>query len=170
MTMGAKKLFSVWEDHYLGLEASSVLVLTIVFAVWIIFSDVALGHIDGLLNGNRQNLYGRIATISGTLMGFGFAVGSFVILATTSSEKFSLLRGSPYYDQLWKTYIQTVTVFILLTITSLVCLVLDTDTSPCPWVLVPFVFISLLSTVRLFRCLWLLQLVIKVVSRPESKF
>lgn len=163
-----KKLYQIWEAHFLGLEVSAAFVLALVFGVWLGLWDGAFDQIDCLLEGNRQNFYGRISTIAGTLMGFGFAVGSFIIPATLSSERFRLLRGSPYYQQLWKTYTQTVKCFGLLTVNALVCLVLDTDTSPWPWGLVPFSFFLLLASFRLFRSLWLLELIFGVVSRPKS--
>ena len=155
-----------WQTHFLVVDASIALVMVLGFAVWLGSAEGAHEQVNEVLVGNRQALYGRIATIAGTMMGFGIAVGSFIVPTTTSSERFRLLRGSKYYDQLWKTYTQTVKCFGLLTIISLVCLLMDTDASPSPWGLVPLLFFALLAIFRLLRSLWILELIIKIVSRP----
>ena len=162
-----KKSRRVWEAHFLGIEAAIALLLTGVMAVWIGVVDSAPACIDALLRDSRQDFYGRLATISGTMAGFGLALGSFVIPATVSSVRFRLILTSPYRDQLWKTYIQTVIWCGLLAVTALICLLADTDKSPSPWFLVPLALCGLLALARLGRSIWLLRLVIQVLFRPD---
>ena len=75
-----------------------------------------------------------------------------------------MLRGSPYYDHLWKTYTQTVKCFGVLAVTAIVCLLVDSEDSPTPWLSVPLAFFLLMSVFRVARGVWILELIIKVVS------
>ena len=162
-----KNIRQKWEAHFLGIEASVAMLLTVIMAVWLGVADSAPACTDAVLRDNRQDFYGRLATISGTMAGFGLALGSFIIPATVNSARFRLILTSPYRDQLWKTYIQAVIWCGLLAVTALICLLGDTDKSPSPWFLVPLVLCGLLALARLGRSIWLLSLVIQVLFRPD---
>ena len=107
-----------------------------VFAFFLGLAEGFDQQVTEVLNGNRQAVYGRVAGISGTLMGFGIAVAAFIIPSVMSSERFRLLRVNENFDNLWRTYSQVVKSFGLLTVSSLVCLIVDTDSSPYLWSLV----------------------------------
>ena len=155
----------LWAAHFLAVDAFVALLLAAGLTLWIAGADTSHQQIDGLLDSNRSNIYRAVATIAGTMIGFAITVAS-IITTTTSSERFRLLRRSPHYHQLWKTYIQTIKCFGLVAILALAALVADRDSSPMPWILVPLMFFCLLSAFRFARCVWILELIIQVVSSP----
>ena len=162
-----KRLGRQWEARFLGFEAATAVLLTGALVVWLGVCDDASSYVDAIMSGNRTDFYGRLASISGTLAGFGMTLGAFVVPATVQSVRFRLVLTGPYRNQLWKTYIQAVIWCGLLAITALVCLLADTDKSPQPWFLVPLTLCGLLAFARLGRSIWLLSLVIQVLYRPD---
>jgi ABC-type phosphate/phosphonate transport system permease subunit len=61
------------------------------------------------------------------------------------------VRESSEYPTLWKTFSSTIWTLALSTIVSLLCLVFDRDSSPSRWFAIPFVFVLLLSLLRISR-------------------
>ena len=163
------RLRSFWQNHFLGLETLSALLLAVVFALCLDLVDGADEQVKEFLKANHQAAFGRLATIAGTLMGFGIAVAAFVMPTVMSSERFRIIRANEHFHLLWKTYLQVVKCFGLLTVNSLVCLILDAGSTPFLWSLVPLVFFLSLAVLRMLRAIWLLELVIKVMMATNPR-
>jgi hypothetical protein len=70
---------------------------------------------------------------------------------------------------LWKTFSATIRALALATVVALLCLLLDRDSDPSPWLIVPLVFVVLLSLLRLSRTIWALEHIITLVTKPVPK-
>lgn len=154
-----------WEKHFLGIEALAAVVPAVALGVWFIFCG-GTSFIDEFIHENRTAIYWTTAGIAGTLLGFSITAVS-LILTFISSERLAILRGSSAYRSLWKTFFQTIHVLGLLTITSLVCLIVDNGSAPVIWFVIPvFFFLIILSVLRLCRVVWILERIVDLLTKP----
>ena len=138
--------------------------LAVSFAVWLWLSDSGSSALEGFLGPQKEAFYRTVATISGTMVGFAMTVAA-LVLNRVASERFQLLRAGnsgKNYETLCKTYTQAVKSLGILTIVSITALLIDTETSPCPLIMVPAVFFALLSFFRIARAIWILEKLLKV--------
>jgi hypothetical protein len=63
--------------------------------------------LSGILTGNRSVLYGTIASIAGSLLGFSIAAVT-IVLTVVQSPRLHLVRASKHYGKLWNTYHSTI--------------------------------------------------------------
>ena len=161
---------SFWEKHFLGMEALVAVVLAVAFGAWFAFCG-GTSFIDEFIHENRTDIYTTTAGIAGTLLGFSITAVS-LILTFISSERLTILRESPAYPVLWKTFFQTIGVLGLLTITSLACLTVDKDGAPAVWFAIPlsfYFFSMILSVLRFYRVVWILKRIIDILTKPKPK-
>lgn len=155
-----------WRKYFLGVEAGLVVVATIIFAAWFFRFDGS-PWIHNLLKDNRANIYGTLATIAGSLLGFSVAATS-IVFGLLSSERLALLKKSKHYPKLWKTFFQAIQCLGILTIVVLVSLILDKEDAPISWLVIPVVLFVGLSVVRLTRAIWILEQIIQILAMPTS--
>ena len=156
-----------WKRRFLLVEGALAVVLTIGFAVWYWGFDGA-APTSALLGGNRAALYGTTASISGSLLGFVITATS-IVLGFSASDRLAVVRESQQYPMLWKTFSASIRALAAATIVALLCLLLDRDSAPHPWLIVALVFSVLLSVLRLARTIWALEHIIALVTRPLPK-
>ena len=160
-----KLLPQFWQKHFLGIEASIAIAPTVALATWLLFFG-GENEVEGFVKGNRTSIYRTTAGIAGTLLGFSIAVAS-LVLSFSGSPRLVVVRRSPHYPTLWKTFFQTTRFLGLLTATALVCLVWDRDNDPVVWLILPFCLFLGLSATRLLRVIWILEQIVELVSRPS---
>jgi len=120
-----------------------------------------------VLEGNRSPVYGALASIFGSLLGFVITAVS-VVVGFTSSDRLAFVRNSKHYPKLWTSFTHTIKVLGLATLTSLAALILDRDSNPkCYMTYVNF-FASILSILLLCRSIWALENVVAIVARPPT--
>jgi hypothetical protein len=156
-----------WKRRFLLAEGALTVLLVIGFAVWYwLFGGTA--PTSALLTGNRAALYGTIASIFGSLLGFVITATS-IVIGFSASDRLAIVRDSEQYPMLWKTFRATIRALALATIVALLCLLLDRDSAPFPWLVVPLVFVVLLSLLRLARTIWAFEHIIMLVTKPLPK-
>src|SRR4051812_5410750 len=89
------------DNHFLSYMVIACLVLAAAAAV-LYYQGTAAPLVDSLLRGNRPIVYGTLASINGSLLGFSIAVTS-IVLGFSSSDRLAVLRESPHYPTLWRT-------------------------------------------------------------------
>jgi len=115
-----------WRLHFLILEPLLSLTITGLFAFYIMRgsgdSIIARFH-------NRASVYGAMATIFGSLL--GFVITAFSILVTLNeSVRLTIVRGSKHYPTLWRVFTNAMN---LLTLATIACLsALSIDDEQCP--------------------------------------
>lgn len=110
-----------WERHFLlneGLLSGAVACGSIVwmerFGGW--------QPVNSLLLGNRGAIYGALASIFGSLLGFIITAVS-IALGFSASEKLTIVRDSRYYPHLWGVFMSATRWLALATVASVVALV-----------------------------------------------
>lgn len=151
-----------WNLHFLGCQLVISIVISIAFLVWILRFNGAVA-VGSILQGNRSAIYGALAAIFGSLLGFGITALS-IIVGYSTSERFDFLRKSKHYHTLWDILISTIRVLSISTIVMLIGLIFDRDNSPQYLILCGSVFVAVLSLFQLWNCLWVLEQVIRIIT------
>lgn len=154
-----------WKSHFLAYEFIFVLMLTLTFAIWAEYFN-GLNDLEGFLNGNRGNIYGALASIFGSLLGFVITAVT-VVIAFASDDRLAIIKESTQYQTLWKVFFAAIRALGAATLVALLALVFDHDSSPVYRLLYLILFVSLLSTVRIARCVWVLENIIEIVAARE---
>ena len=155
-----------WKKDFLFWEL--ILSVLIIGVFWLVMGKYELEpSLMELVKDNRSALYTLIASISGSLLGFTFT-GIAILLALADNKKLGILTKSPYYSYIYKVYISTIKVLAIATILGLVSLVYDKDSNPHCIMLYLNLWITILICLRLFRCLWILENVIKVATQKKG--
>src|SRR6185312_3132354 len=113
----------VWKRHFLIAEGGLAVVVTVAFAVWF-WSFGGLTTVDAMLRSNRATLYGTMASIFGSLLGFVITATS-IVLGFSGSESLSVVRESSHYPVLWRTFGATIWALAAATLVALFCLLGD---------------------------------------------
>ena len=160
------KLKRFWEAHFLPMEFALALVLSLLFSIW--SEKVNAGSfVTTLLKDNREALYAALVALFGSLLGFSITAVS-IVLGYANSDKLEIVRKSAHYADLWSTFRSAIKVLAFATITSLIGLILDRDALPNNLILYVNIFASILSFLRIGRCIWVLENIIAIVTKSRQ--
>jgi hypothetical protein len=152
---------SWWRKHFLFVELFIAIALTAILVVW----SVRWGGHQVLLNlvkGNRAAIYGTVATLFGSLLGFSITAMS-IVLGFTTSERLALLRSSSHYKDLWAVFTSAIRVLGITTVLALIGLIFDREAVQRPYIFVVCVGLSTLCILRMARCLWVLERIVALL-------
>ena len=153
----------VWRRHFLLFEGALAVFVAIGFGIWV-WEFGGASSIGNLLQSNRATLYGTLASILGSLLGFIITATS-VVLGFAASESLSVVRGSAQYPMLWRTFSATIRALAGATLVALICLLADRDSAPVLWLVVVLVLAIVLSMLRIARAIWVLERIIVLVTK-----
>ena len=154
-----------WRKHFLVVELVLSITLTAAFALWCIRFGGAR-QIDTLLKDNRASIFGTLASICGSLLGFVITVTS-IVIGFQASDRMKFLRESKHYTTLWKIFLSTNWALALATLFSLLCLVFDRGPGITAFCYL-LAFSLLFSAFRLLRSLWALENVLRLITSTPS--
>ena len=161
-----KRVFSWWAQNFLWAEFVLAVLVTIAFAIWT-YRFGGQSIIADIIQGNRAAVYGALASIFGSLLGFAITAES-IVLGLSGSGRLEAIRESTQYTTLWRVFISAIRALGLATALSLVGLVLDREIRPMWPCLMINVFGTILAFLRLLRCIWVLENVVALVSAPSK--
>lgn len=159
-----------WRGRFLWVEflLSVGLTLTAAFCLSVWNHNRVL---DEALFGIRTTLYGVLATVWGALFGFVIATIT-IVLGFSEGARMKIVRDSAHYPDLWKTFMSATRALGFATAASLAGLLTDKDVAagaPNHAVFYVVIFAAILATLRLSRCVWILQNVVKLVTAPRGE-
>jgi hypothetical protein len=155
-----KKANQFYDKNFLAAE----LLISIVAAAIIFW--LAISHRFDVLwymSGNRSAIYTSLTAVLGTLLGF-VITGVSVILAFSESEKLQLLKKSPYYGDIFKIFTSAAKFLALGAVTAFAGLILDRDSAPQPPIGYVMIWLLIISMLRLYRCIWVVESLAKIVT------
>lgn len=156
-----------WLRHFLVMDASIPVAVALGLTLWYWLCGGSQ-IVDEMLDGNRANVYRTLATISGTLLGFSLAAASFALNAV-SSPRLKVLRNSPHYPTLWRTFFQTTWFLGAACVMAVVCIIWDREAAQSTWLTIPLTLAVGLSMVRLARVIHLLEKILVISSgQPQT--
>lgn len=153
----------LWQRHFLFFEAITSFIISAIFTIWYYYYD-GIKCISTILDLNRPAVYGTLASIFGSLLGFVITATS-IVLGFSTSDKLNIVRKSSQYPKLWKIFSSTIRNLAIATLFSVICLLIDKDKSPIAFI-VPLLFmVTILSLVRIIRTIWALEQIIFLVTK-----
>ena len=150
---------------FLLLEFVLAVVACSAFVVWAECFD-GTSRVEEILQGNRADVYGTLASICGSLFGFAITALS-VIMATSGSSRLQVVRASKHYGDMWQVFISSIKWLGAATTILIVGLLVDRDGVPRMWVFYTALFTISVVMVRLARMVWVLGRVIQLINSPS---
>jgi len=154
-----------YQRHFLAIEFFVAIIIT---AFWMTLAPrVAIAHnIETNMHKPNGALYPTLATLAGTLLGFSMTAIT-VVLSFVSAHALEIVRKSGHLVTIVTIYRQTILWLGLTTVWSLVVPMLS-NKQPVPgWsVDIEFYFLTI-SSLRLYRSLWVLFHLWKIVYLSE---
>jgi hypothetical protein len=160
------RVLQFWRRHFLWVEFALAVLIGVAAGYWIHYRNGA-GVADRLLAQNRAAVYGTLASIFGSLLGFVITAAS-IVLGFSGSESLAVVRGSKHYPTLWRVFTASIRALAFATVTSVIALVIDRDGQPNRTILCLLLFAVILAALRVSRCVWVIEQIIVLVScRPK---
>ena len=159
-----KWLVQCYRVHFLWAELALAILITTAVVVWVEWLG-GKSLVDATLKDNRAAVYGTLATIFGSLLGFVITAAS-IVLGFSASEHLAIVRESKHYPTLWRVFAASIRALALATIATLAALIIDRDTATSHPAMYIVLFASILAIFRLARCVWILENVTMLVARP----
>jgi hypothetical protein len=160
-----KTIFRLWGQHFLGVELSLCIAAESLMVWWAI-SWGGGAVLDGVLDGNRAQIYSTMASLFGVLLGFVITMTT-IVLGYATQDRLSVVRKSPAYGKIWKTFMSANWTLSLATVAPFIAMIIDRDASPRHWIMYVCMFFSMLAIVRMIRCMWILGHIIALVTAPS---
>ena len=155
-----------YDKHFMWIEF--IIALTLSIALVLIFECwIGQNILINMLNSNYQDFYSAAASVCGTMLGFELAAVS-VILVFGEMPRLRLIRESGQYKQVFEIYFTSIYISAAATLWALVGLMLDTNTSPKPWVTYVMFWLLITMIFRIFRCVWILRQITDLALRPRK--
>ena len=155
------RLIRWWNLYFLFYEVVISLLAASLLLVWVTKLGGSVA-VNSILNGNRSAIYGALASIFGTLLGFVITALS-IIIGYSASEKFEFLKKQKHYSTLWDVLIKTIRALSWATVAMIIGLIFDRDSSPNNIIFCFCAYTALLSLLRLWSCIWVLENVIRII-------
>ncbi len=171
-----KRIVTFADRHFRAITIWVSFLFGIMFAILYVrgsfgpltFSGRAEPFIDELLQNNRSTLYGTLASINGSLLGFSITITS-IIFGLSSTTRMLQLQKFSVYRELWLTLTETAKTLGMSTLISLGCLLFDREHAQNQWFVVALLPATMLSIAYLCRTLWILENVIALVTMPAAQ-
>jgi hypothetical protein len=149
-----------YKKHFLAVEFFFAFLVSIA-AIGLVQYFAPITQVHAALLSSKNDLFGAIAAIHGTLLGFT-ATALSIITAFPDSTKLQILKKSPHFKTIYTIYFHTIGHLALTT--SLAVFGLLTTQG---WAIITFYLVLWSSTVsafRLGRCIWVLRALVGLGS------
>ena len=161
----SRSIRTLWQEHYLRLELLSVIVVVSIVVCWsMVFGSKST--IDFFRCGNWIALYQTTASIAVVLLGFCLATVSLVGVYVSKPE-FAVLRQSKHYSVLWGTVFSGVRYLGILAVWALSGLITDSGSDPVLWIRYVFLFLFVMSAIRVIRSIWITKNIVSIETRTS---
>ena len=161
-------IYGWWRRDFLAAELAVAVSATLALVYLVHYSGFA-ACVDSVVAVSHPFVYGTLASICGSLLGFNLTATSIVLAAVNSnSPGLRIVRESEHYGTIRRVFGATARALGLATVLALAGLVIDRTGAlgvPLGW---SIVFFFLLSCLRVFRAAWVLGNVIALTARPAS--
>jgi hypothetical protein len=120
-----------------------------------------------ILGDNRAALYGTVAAVAGSLLGFVLAAAT-IILTVAGSMRLNRVTESSRYGDLWSMFLAATKGLGLVTITAIAALLFDQKEAPQPLVTYGLLLISIIASLQIATCIWILENVTKLMVKNRA--
>lgn len=157
-----------WQRNFLLFEGLVVLVCGVAGVVYGYYYG-GNETLEGILGDNRENVYATATSAFTSLFGFVIAATS-IIVGVSGKERLTVVwENEEGWRDLWKTLFSTIRWLGVAALFALMALVLDRYDSPRLWLAHAVLILTMIVIVRLWRSVWVLEEIIKlIVRRPRG--
>jgi hypothetical protein len=155
------KIIQWWRTNFLRAELLLAILITVLIIT--VCDVVSISCNIPILASGRSILYGTLASIFGSLLGFTITAAS-IVIAFVDSPRLHIVRQSKHYPALWSIFFSTIRTVGLATLAALAGLLLDEGATTHTWILYPVIFTFLLACFRLARTVWALEKVVGLLA------
>lgn len=142
-----------YDKNFLAVEfcISVAVLLTVVLPFELYFGrDVLFSSVDK----NRAGLYGTAASVAGSLLGFVISAVSVILVF---GQHLHFLKESGQYPTVFEIFFQSILWLAAATVWAFVGLLVDTAGSGRIWILYGMIWLGVLASLRVYRCVWILK-------------
>jgi len=150
--------------HFLLIEW--VLPIAIIGLV-VFFNEPLRQYFPNLINGLRQTIYGSLATIFGSLLGFVIA-GVTILISMGETPRLKLMFQYGLFTQVIGIFNSTAKWLAFGTFASISGLVADRDGHVIWWYSWFAASITIVCALRIWRCIWVLGAILDLVLRDKQ--
>jgi hypothetical protein len=129
------------------------------------------GHlpaVDARIAGDRTTLYGPLAGVFGSLLGFVIAAFS-VVVTLIQNDRVTLIRQRRLDARVWRAFVLSALWCAAATVVPVIGLVCDRTGSNNPLLLSALALVTLAGGLSIARCVWILALIGAAVrARPDA--
>lgn len=161
---GIRRAVDWWNDRFATAELVAALVAGMALVIYIYVFD-GWRNVDDLLFQKRGTIYGALAALLGSLLGFVIAAVAIVI---GEASRLTFVRDSGQLGNLFAVFGMSVRALGLGTVVAFVALVLDGGMLALPWMPPVVLFVVLLAAFRVGRAIWVINAVVRHVSRQAE--
>ena len=165
MVVGWRGVRRFWDDHFEFLEFLLPLVLALAFGSWIYWA-CGWHVVAPYMEGKRGAIYGTIAALLGSLLGFVIAAAAIVL---GEADRLTFIREAGQLGNLFRVFRKSIVALGCGTISAVVALIIDGEEQAYRWVPTLVLFVTVLSIERVKRTVWILGAVMKHVSASGSQ-
>jgi hypothetical protein len=153
---------SWWRKNFLDVEFAIAAFVTAMLFLW---CERWGGHevLLNLVDKNRAAIYGALASLFGSLLGFAITAMS-IVLGFSTSERLNILKSSSHYKDLWAVFPSAIRFLGITTLAALLGLVFDREAVHRPYIFVGCIGLSVLCVLRIGRCLWVLERMVELLT------
>lgn len=162
---GAKG-YQFYDRHRVGVGLFAAAVAWVVLVIYVHVAGTS-GTVAGSLHGIRAVLYGTVAAIAASLLGFILAAVT-IIIAALGSDRFQLVRQSRFHGAIYKACFWAIALLALTTMWGVIALVVDTDDSPKVQVALVLAALVAASGYLVYQVVWVLWQITKVNLRSAE--
>jgi len=141
-------------------------------AIVIAFAFTTALHLDRSLMDSlppdRSALYSTLASIFGSLLGFVIAAIA-IVLTLAPDSRLEIVTTSPHYKVLWRIFFSATRALGIATAACVVGVMTDRGSRPNLVFFGIVLFSSLWSSLRVWRCIWVLERIVGVVIKRAAK-
>lgn len=162
----SERIITKVDRHFL---VASLILATATVAGLVLWSEKYGGKVVlmELLQGNRSAVYGALASMFGSLLGFVIAAVS-IAVGFSGSERLDIVRNSKHYPELWNAFNHAIRALGLATLVALAALILDRDSKPFCLLSYAATWVTLLAALLLGRSVWVLEQLVAVVAAQRN--
>jgi len=117
-----------------------------------------------LINEDPKCILPLIITVTGMLIGFALT-GLTILLTLSDTGKLGVLVKNKHFSDIFKTYRKAIKAMSGIMVVAIGSLLLGPNSKVDLWFFYGGLFSTLLALFRLYRCIWFMKLLIKIVIK-----
>jgi hypothetical protein len=160
-------LMGIYKRHLLVSEFFISVVLALGIVV-LLHQVVGQDVIAGALKSSRSGVYTALASAFGSLLGFVLTSAS-IVVTVSQLPQFQSIRQSRQYVGAYTVYAQAMLWLAIATVWAIAGLVTDTQDPGRLWYTYVMLWLVILSALRIYRCVWLLQVFVRFAATVQQR-